>query len=103
MPTYYEWTVELIQDYRDGCNDIVDSNHFDTYTDAKRYADSLTIPYSHYIDIGVERRGYDADGDLVNTAWAYIADGVLPESFEDAYGRTVAKVPARFHKELQAA
>jgi hypothetical protein len=102
MPAYYEWTVELIEDYRDGCNDIVDSNHFDTYADAKRYADSLTVPYSHYIDIGVERRMYNADGDLISTAWAYIEDGKLPAFFEDAYGRVAVKVPARFHKELQA-
>jgi hypothetical protein len=102
MPAYYEWTVELIADYRDGSIDIVDSNHYDTYADAKRYADSLTIPYSHYIDIGVERRMYDADGDLISTAWAYIADGKLPAFFEDAYGRVGVKVHARFHKELQA-
>jgi len=26
----------------------------------------------------------------------------LPAFFEDAYGRVAVKVPARFHKELQA-
>ncbi len=95
--------MELIEDYRDGCTDIVDSNHFDTYAEAKRYADLLTLPLDHYIDIGVERRFYDADGDLISTAWAYIEDGKLPPYFENAIGHaTGRKVPARFHKEIQS-
>ena len=103
MTTEYEWTVELIEDYRDGCTDIVDSNHFGTYAEAKRHADSSPPPINHYYDIGIVRKKYADDGDCFSICWAYIADGKLPPFFEDAYGHVGLKVPARFQAEIDAA
>ena len=111
MATFYEWTFEIVQVYEDGENDIIDSDFYDTYADAQRVADrvaeegfSEALPDAQYrLDVGVARRVYDRSGDLVETSWAYIEDGVLPERFEDALGRPGARVPVRFHAELKRA
>lgn len=66
------------------------------------YGDILNVHYSDtfpgYPEKGIEV-GLMRDDDK-GRSWAYITNGKLPENFLDAYGRIVAKVPQRYHKEL---
>lgn len=91
----YEWTVEFIDEH----GDIVDSEFWDTYEQAMSHA----IPDAGCtVDIGVVRdRSTDEEGQVCRS-WAYLEDGKLPEYFENAYGRQIAKVPAKFHNEVAA-
>jgi hypothetical protein len=88
----YEWTVEL----REG-DDIVDACYGDTLSEALRPCWETPAGYTQHL--GVVRDRYDSAESLVCRSWAYLEDGKLPERFTDAYGREIAKVPARFHKE----
>lgn len=91
--TRYEWTAEHVN--ADG--DVEDLDFWDSVDELPTEAqDGCTL------EIGVVRYRYADDGDLLETAWAYVDDGKLPEHFEDAHGAAVAKVPARFHEELAA-
>jgi hypothetical protein len=80
----YEWDIETT----DGDGDIIDHNH----------RDRLNQYYKEELE----------DGDLVlvrtdleGRSWAYVENGKLPEYFLDSFGVTIAKVPKRFHQELE--
>ena len=89
----YEWTVEFLEE-----DDIVDSFFGDTLQEALRHAGDT--PAGCAKRIGVVRDRFDSAESLVCRSWAYMEDGKLPERFVDAYGREIAKVPARFCKEV---
>jgi len=91
----YEWTVELLEG-----EDIVDLYFGDTLKEVLRQAGDTPVGCTKHI--GVVRDRYDSGEDLVCRSWAYMEDGKLPERFEDAMCVEVAKVPARFHKEVAA-
>lgn len=46
--------------------------------------------------------GNDYEG-LVERGWAYVTDGILPESAVDSYDRYVRKVPAKIRREFERA
>jgi hypothetical protein len=89
----YEWDLESWEwEGDDRC--VVDHDHRDKLT----WRDVNEWRVSPYIDLVLVRDS--ADG----RAWAYVGDNEkLPLAFVDAYGKEVAIVPRRFHRELQRA
>jgi hypothetical protein len=91
-----EWLVEELVDGSEDA-DIQDVCHFNSYAEAKAWA-----AQEDFARIGLVRdRGNDTDG-LICRSWAYIEDGNLPTHFENANGAEIAKVPAKYHRELTA-
>lgn len=90
MPVFYEWDVEEV----DECGDVVEHNHFKTYSEAFKCFNKLVsdAEYGMSYEIVLVR---NSDKER---SWAYIEDGILPTHFEDAYGIQTAKVPSRFFK-----
>jgi len=90
--TFYEWDIETV-DLSDGLPlhsayaDILDHCHSD---------DCPGIPEEHDQRLCLVR-----DHDFDVRSWAYVMDGKLEAWFRDAYGARVAKVPQRFHRELE--
>lgn len=84
----YEWTFETIED-----GDIADVDFNEKLDDLKTDDDG---------QLGLVRRvGNEADGEI-SRAYAYVKDGVLPETFIDLDGSdTGIKVPKRFIEELK--
>ena len=87
MRRWYEWSIETIDD----SGDIIDNDFDDTMADLLRRHPLgsserlvLVLSIGSILD-GVEDRG-----------WAYIADGKLPEFFDNGI-----KVPKRFHMEAR--
>lgn len=81
--SYYEWIVEDVDKF----GDILDVHHADKLAD---------LPADHEGPRALVKD--DQDG----RAWAYLdAQGNLPEYFTDASERQTAKVPKRFHEEVQ--
>lgn len=94
----YEWvleTREMIDDTDEF--DIVEVEHRDTYSEILALASKFYEP-GCFFAIGLVRDN-DNNG---SRSWAYIEDGELPEMFTDAEGVEVAKVPAKYHKEVSA-
>lgn len=96
MAVTYEWAVETTTNVDTGeyeKGEILDVNHFDTFAEAKEHADGPCWAGCEEVLVLVR----DTDSDR---AWAYMVDGKLPTHFTDAYGRAVAKVPERYHREV---
>lgn len=97
MTVYYEWDVEEVDEH----DDIQHHNHTTSYAAAKAIAASpdepgMTCRIVLVRDDDNTRTGY--------RSWAYLEDdGALPEYFEDAHGVERAKVPKRFHAEVDKA
>ena len=89
MTVSYEWDVEVV-DAETG--DILEHNH------ANRLVDHWPITGANERLVLV-RDKYDYF--VHDREWAYVENGKLPEYFEDGLGRQGAKVPKRFHKELE--
>lgn len=92
MATYY-WDLELFE-LIDGEKEILDHSDMDKLS---RHVlnDWRVLPN---VDLVLVRDS--AEG----RAWAYVdKNEKLPLAFVDAYGKKVAKVPLRFHRELQRA
>ena len=100
MPIRYDWTVELIRDYRDGIHDVVESDFYDTYEQAQSHAQLPTTNVDEYRQIGLVRQEFDSVDTLLDTSWSYVADGKLPDEFTDYRGCAVAKVPQKYKKEF---
>lgn len=98
----YEWTVEVIRDYGDGVEDIIESDFFDTFAKAKQNSLINCNPVHEYVQIGLVRQVFDSVDTLLSTSWAYITDGKLPEYLTDSSNRQIRKIPIRFHKEIAA-
>lgn len=93
MTVVYEWVVE----YLDDIGDIVSVEHWDAYKHAAKSAEP-GLP-DHTTRIGLVRdRLYDDQ--LTERLWAYVVDGVLPETFEDCGAPTGFKVPQSFRNEV---
>ena len=92
----YEWVVESVTaaetpDHE--ANEIIDVHHFDSYREAVALANAPADDGCKW-EVALVR---DHDGDR---AWAYIADGVLPPIFRDAYGNECSRVPRRYIAEV---
>ncbi|HQR98142.1 MULTISPECIES: hypothetical protein [unclassified Polaromonas] len=104
MTVTYEWDIEETIDYTgkdDGLNDVLDHLFQPDFKSLKSQLDELKAHdvedgHVHYDPVLVR----DDDN---GRSWAYLIDGKLPTHFEDAYQNPVAKVPARFHKEVSSA
>jgi hypothetical protein len=78
----YEWAIETL----DSNGDIYDVDHSETFpTDIPENAD---VALTRII-------GNDQDG-IKHRQYAYLADGKLPETFENG-----VRVPKRFHVEVE--
>lgn len=102
MAIRYEWDVEEVsaaetERYEEG--DVVDHNRQGSYADCVSFAAVPPPEGSKYVIVLV-RDVVDKHTSLVDRAWAYMAEGKLPQHFEDAYGSCVSKVPTRFVREV---
>lgn len=93
MAVAYEWDVERVETYEDGENDIHDHFHQSTYADCVKQA-------KEPLDLGEHWDIVLVCDDDSGRSWAYLANGALPEYFEDAGGSKTRKVPQRFHDEV---
>jgi len=94
--TYYEWIVETVEDLGENEVDVIDTNAWDTYEEARKDAQALMAQGKQTM-IGLTRNvGDEVDG-LQDRQWAYIEDGELPGEFDGG-----ARVPQRFQRELKA-
>jgi hypothetical protein len=103
MAIHYEWDCEEVAaiDLPDKeKSEVIDHFHSETFVEA--LARSKTEPGENLEWRIVLVRDND-DAQKGQRSWAYLEDGVLPESFEDAFGQPTAKVPARFVSEVLAA
>ena len=98
----YEWDIEEIDEH----GDIIDHHHRD------KLSEFFECGFADDFAAALKREGYllvlvrdmlDRNGDVDLRSWAYVKDGKLPVFSHDAWGRYVAKVPQRFHRELAAA
>jgi hypothetical protein len=103
MPIKYEWTVELIRDYRDGVHDVIQSDFYDSYKQAQLHANLPTDDVNEYRQIGLVRQVFDSVDTLLNTSWAYVAERQLPNEFSDYRGCVTTKVPQKYKKEFDSA
>lgn len=101
MVVQYEWDVELQVHYTEVVDgedmDVLEHNHAESLEEALRIA--IQEPEEHPEGRTSHNLVLVRD-DAYGRSWAYVADGVLPEFFEDADGKQKAKVPQKFHKEL---
>ena len=88
----YEWDVEETEK---GTDEIMDHLFCDSFEDAVRTAAAVDADEHVYACIVLVRDSY------ADRSWAYMKDGKLPEMFKDAMGVEVAKVPRRFHREVE--
>lgn len=96
MAVEYEWDVELqaavdSDDHEEG--EVLDHDHQLSYADAMKRA-AMPTPEGFRSVIVLVR------DDDAGRSWAYVENGKLAEKFSDANGSDVAKVPARFFKEI---
>lgn len=87
----YEWDIETLDEH----GDIEDHFHSD-----KCPKQPLTVKQKLVLvrDVGNDEKG------VVTRSWAYVADGILPDYFENAAQiQTHNKVPKRFHEEFARA
>lgn len=85
----YEWCLEVLED-----GDIVDNHFEDKLCDINK--DEL--PNNDLVLCRVEG---NEDQGAIDTLWAYVKDGKLPEYFSNAYLQPVGyKVPIKYHTEL---
>lgn len=93
MSVYYEWCVEVVDQY----DDIVDCYHSDSLAQAMEWAADGDEEYQYQICLVRTEETFCGD-----RAWAYLTDdGRLPERFADAFGHDTTKVPQRFHRETE--
>lgn len=85
----YEWCYELLDENRD----IIDSYFSDRLCDFASNEKTETLC--------LIRNEGSADEGLTDRTWAYVADGALPECFQNAEGVEISiKVPKVFRTEL---
>jgi hypothetical protein len=90
----YEWCYEIVDEH----NDIVDS-HFserlndlgqpESWVEDKQRIDFCLVRFEYTNNMETDRH------------WAYVKDGILSNTFNDAYDNPFHKVPNKFHKELK--
>ncbi len=96
MTVTYEWDCETVTavesaDFEEG--EVIEHYHAPKFKEVLK--ESKTAPPE-----GCKFALVLVRDDDIGRSWAYLDNGVLPESFEDAYGRFAAKVPRRFHEEV---
>ena len=82
----YEWDIETVDEH----GDIIDHHHADKL---KEYPKDYTKSGGDLVLVRDDNYG---------RSWAYVQRGFLPEYFTNAFGGNTAKVPMRFHKELNS-
>jgi len=95
MSVGFEWDVETV----DENDDIVDHDFRDSYAECMAIAAAEPPEGCRFAIVLVRNSDHAFDG----RAWAYLDGGKLPTHFEDAYQHPVAKVPAKFHREVERA
>ena len=95
---HYEWTAETLDEFED----ITDNDFAESYEEIARRAIAKINSGAALIRVGLVRnQGTEADG-VQDREWAYIDDaGKLPDHFETAGGGKGAKVPKKFHREIE--
>ena len=91
MAVFYEWDVELVDSES---LDILDHYVQDSYQACLEQMEEAPDDGCHWTVVLVR----NADK---GRSWAYIVDGKLPDVFKDSMGDEPAKVPDRFHKEVE--
>jgi hypothetical protein len=87
MSVVYEWTVEGIDEH----GDIIEVEHVERFEDAQALAMELDYPTTRVCLVR------DSGPRLEERLWAYIENGVVPETFSDSAGEdTGVKVPKKF-------
>ncbi len=106
MNTRYEWDAEQVavyasESYEEG--EVIEHHFADSLKEARQTVRSR----SYNADAGtLSSEGYelvlvrDDDG---GRSWAYMENGKLPTHFRDAFGSEGARVPQRFHREVEKA
>ena len=89
----YEWCYELC----DENNDIIDSHFAQLLPDLPTWV-KYEVEESIRIELCLVRFEY-TDNMETNRHWAYVSDGILSDTFNDAYGNPIHKVPEKFKKE----
>ena len=99
MAIRYEWTVETVTD--DEYEDITDNYFSDNYKEAAETA-ALIIAQGNKVYVGLVRDVLADDNEHTeDRQWAYLEGGRLPAKFSTAGGSDGAKVPQKFHKEVE--
>lgn len=88
----YEWTVETVDEH----GDITDTCAWDSYAEAQKRA-ALERASGTRVEIALTRIVGDEIEGLQDRQYAYLEGGKLPERFDGG-----AKVPRRFHREVEA-
>lgn len=93
---HYEWDVETVDEW----GDIVDHWFVEGAQDALEYSRHM----ANTPDTTRQYRIVVVRDDRQGRSWAYVDENnALPSHFCDAYDLPVARVPNRFHVELQMA
>jgi hypothetical protein len=94
MSVIYEWDVEEVSTLPEDQGDIIE--HWFQTSYAGCVKKSAEAPQA-----GAEWKVVLVRDDDEGRSWAYMDDGKLPEHFTDANGADCAKVPQKFHAEVQ--
>lgn len=99
MPVSYEWDVEThtaveSAEFEEG--EVLEHDHRDSYAQCAEIASGEPPEGCRFAIVLVR-------DDESGRSWAYMEDGELPAHFINAYGKEVAKVPLRFHREVEVA
>jgi hypothetical protein len=89
----YEWCYEIVDEH----NDIIDS-HFAERLDDLRLGIRDEVEENQRIDLCLVRYEYTNNMET-DRHWAYVKDGILSDTFNDAYENPIHKVPLKFKKE----
>lgn len=99
MTVNYEWDVEevtAIESAEHEEDEVIDHQFCKSFAEVKAILATTPRDGMKFVPVLVRD-----DDDC--RAWAYMEDGQLPGSFEDAYGNPVAKVPKKFIAEVARA
>lgn len=99
MTVTYEWDVEtvvVVETEELEAGEVLDHNHAMSYSQCLVGDSEPPLGCEYHI---VLVRDVWPSGPR-SRSWAYLENGKLPESFTDSFGRKVAMVPKRFHKEV---
>lgn len=97
MTVIYEWDCETVADgeswrFEDG--EVIEHTHGSSFAEVMAWA-SENPP-----ERGIRYELVLVRDDDKGRSWAYMTNGKLPEYFTDADGSDAAKVPKRFHQEV---
>lgn len=89
----YEWDHESVDDY----GDIIDHDFSDAFPGFPT-EDNVELVLVRNEFRGLSGKDFNDSCDLDHRSWAYVKDGVLPETFDDG-----TPVPKKFFKHFKGA